>query len=80
MWPGIGEAVKRLGVARLDEGKVLVMAGGESAYTLQPRERGREVRDMPRLKKEEGRTVQWRLSPGAAVRRPNSTRGSRSGA
>jgi hypothetical protein len=52
LWPGIGEAVKRLSVAGLDGGEVLAMAGGELAYIMQPRERGREVRDTPCQKKE----------------------------
>jgi hypothetical protein len=50
-WPGGGEAVKRLGVAGLDGGKVLATVDGVSVYTLQPGEKGREVRDTPRWKK-----------------------------
>jgi hypothetical protein len=42
-------------VAGLDGGEVLAMAGGELAYIMQPRERGREVRDTPcQKKKKEG--------------------------
>jgi hypothetical protein len=54
-WPSVGEALKRLGVVGLDSGEVLATADGESAYTPQPVERGREVRDTScRKKKMEG--------------------------
>jgi hypothetical protein len=51
--PGVDEVVQRLDVAGLDGGEVLVTVGGELAYILQPREKGREVRDTPRRKKKE---------------------------
>jgi hypothetical protein len=75
-WRGIGEAAKWLSVVGLDGGEVLATAGGESTYFVQPEERGKEGRDMPRRRKE-GRIAQWWLSPeaaGAVARCPNLTR------
>jgi hypothetical protein len=68
-WPGGGETVKRLCVAGLNGGGILAMDGGMPTYTVQPEKR-RKDRAMAALT--------W--SGRAAVRRPNSTRGSSSGA